>query len=153
MRDRSNSISAISKVGVTFCSTIPSREFPAEQSRYVLYVSSVCPWSHRTVLARALKGLEDIVQIVQLDARDSMNGWFFSGCEGLKRDPVNGIKWLKELYLKADPLYRGRVTVPVLWDTQKSKEFVVRLRCCLTTSRHHSEQRQRRNYTHTLLSF
>jgi putative glutathione S-transferase len=102
-----------------FCNTIPSPQFPAESDRYVLYVNQVCPWAHRAVLARALKGLDNIIQEVEVDARDPTHGWYFSGRNGPARDPIHGVKWLKELYLKADPQYNGRITIPVLWDKQQ----------------------------------
>lgn len=67
---------------------------------------------------RALKGLENIVLIVEVDARDPVHGWYFSGRRGPACDPFYGVRWLKELYLKADPSYTGRITIPVLWDKQ-----------------------------------
>ncbi|KAJ4353687.1 uncharacterized protein N0V89_005417 [Didymosphaeria variabile] len=91
-------------------------EFPAEKDRYVLYINHTCPWCHRAIIVRALKGLGDIVQMVEVDARDPTHGWFFSGFRGPSRDPIYGARWLKELYLKADPQYKGRITLPMLWD-------------------------------------
>ncbi|UPX12526.1 Glutathionyl-hydroquinone reductase [Ascochyta rabiei] len=102
-----------------FRDTIPSEQFPAEKDRYVLYVNMVCPWAHRAVIVRALKGLEGIIQIVEVDARDTIHGWYFSGQRGPECDPTYGFRWLKELYLKADPSYTGRVTIPMLWDRQR----------------------------------
>lgn len=64
-----------------------------------------------------------MVQVVELDARDPVHGWFFSGFRGPSRDPIYGFRWLKELYLKADPQYNGRITVPMLWD-KKARKFV-----------------------------
>lgn len=84
----------------------------------MLYVNAVCPWAHRAVIVRALKGLENIVLIVEVDARDPVHGWYFSGRRGPACDPFYGVRWLKELYLKADPSYTGRITIPVLWDKQ-----------------------------------
>ncbi|KAF2854180.1 hypothetical protein T440DRAFT_486779 [Plenodomus tracheiphilus IPT5] len=104
----------------TFRGIIPSDRFPAEKGRYVLYFNAVCPWAHRAILIYALKGLEDIIQLVEVDARDPVHGWYFSGQRGPHQDPVQGAKWLKELYLLADPDYSGRVTIPVLWDKQQS---------------------------------
>merc|ERR1712032_313484 len=97
--------------------------FPAEKDRYVLYVNYCCPWAHRTIIVRALKGLEDIIQLVEVDARDVTHRWFFSGRTGPARDPIYGVRWMKELYLKADPQYNGRITVPLLWD--KKHETIV----------------------------
>ncbi|KAF3042161.1 hypothetical protein E8E12_007831 [Didymella heteroderae] len=102
-----------------FRNAIPSEHFPAEKDRYILYVNAVCPWAHRAVIVRALKGLEDIIDIVEVDARDSVHGWYFSGQRGPSCDPRYGIRWLKELYLRADPGYTGRITIPVLWDKQR----------------------------------
>lgn len=99
-----------------FRNSIPSPQFPAEPGRYVLYVNSCCPWAHRAVIVLGLKGLQHIIQMVEADSRDSNNGWFFSGKRGPDRDPVTGVKFVKELYLKSDPSYNGRITIPILWD-------------------------------------
>lgn len=105
-----------------FRSLIPSEHFPAEKDRYVLYVNHCCPWCHRAVIAHALKGLGDhVVQIVEVDARDPTHGWYFSGLRGPSRDPTYGFRWMKELYLKADPQYNGRITVPMLWDKKTGR--------------------------------
>ncbi|KAI8940979.1 hypothetical protein NX059_002229 [Plenodomus lindquistii] len=103
----------------TFRGTIPSERFPAEKDRYVLYYNTVCPWAHRAIIVCALKGLEDVIEIVEVDARDPVHGWYFSGHRGPQRDPVSGAKRLKELYLSADPDYKGRITIPVLWDKKQ----------------------------------
>ena len=107
-----------------FCNIIPSEHFPAEANRYVLYINYVCPWAHRAIIVRALKGLEDIIQLVEVDARDYTHGWYFSGHRGPAKDPIYGVRWLKELYLRADPHYNGRVTIPLLWDKQQRTDFV-----------------------------
>ena len=104
-----------------FRNTIPSHRFPAESGRYVLYINYVCPWAHRAIIVRALKGLEQTIELVEVDARDPTHGWYFSGSRGPERDPIHGVRWLKELYLKADPQYNGRITVPLLWDKRQSK--------------------------------
>jgi putative glutathione S-transferase len=101
--------------------TIPSERFAVEKGRYVLYISYICPWAHRAAIVRALKGLEEIVDLVEVDARDAVHGWFFSGRRGPERDPVYGARSLKEIYLKADPSYSGRITVPLLWDKHHGK--------------------------------
>jgi hypothetical protein len=112
-----------------FRNTIPSERFPAEEGRYILYFNHVCPWSHRAVIVRALKGLEQIVRLVEVDARDPNHGWYFSGRRGPDKDPVYGVKWLKQLYLKVDPLYSGRITIPILWDRQQGRcRWVCRVR-------------------------
>jgi putative glutathione S-transferase len=104
-----------------FRHTIPSERFPVEKGRYVLYINYVCPWAHRTAIVHALKGLEDVIDVVEVDARDASHGWFFSGRSGPKRDPVSGARCLKEIYLKADPSYNGRITIPLLWDQHHGK--------------------------------
>lgn len=106
------------RIPSSFRNIIPSDRFPAETGRYVLYCNYVCPWAHRAVIVRGLKGLEDVVDLVEVDARDPTHGWYFSGKSGGK-DRASGVRWLKELYLKADPEYKGRITIPVLWDRQQ----------------------------------
>lgn len=90
--------------------------FPAEANRYHLYISWACPWAHRTVIARKLKGLEGVISMSAVDpVRDEL-GWAFRDGEGFSRDPINGFVLLREAYEATDPNYRGRYTVPVLWD-------------------------------------
>jgi putative glutathione S-transferase len=86
--------------------------FAAEAGRYHLYVSLACPWAHRTLIFRALKGLEELIPVSVVDPLMASEGWVF----GDDRDPIHGATRLYEIYLKADPSYSGRVTVPVLWD-------------------------------------
>lgn len=105
----------------SFRHCIPSDRFPAVKGRYVLYVNYVCPWAHRTIIARLLKQLENFIELVEVDARNAIHGWYFSGRSGPDKDPIYGFKFLKELYLKADPDYKGRVTIPLLWDKQHGK--------------------------------
>ena len=94
-----------------------SSDFPAEAGRYHLYVSLACPWAHRTIIVRALKGLDDAIGMTVVDPiRDDM-GWAFRDGGGTTRDPVNGFAYLAEAYRATDAHYHGRVTVPVLWDT------------------------------------
>jgi putative glutathione S-transferase len=104
-----------------FRSHIPSEEFPAEKNRYLLYVNSCCPWAHWAVIVHELKGLQDIIQLVEVDARDPTHGWYFSGLRGPSADPIYGGRWMKQLYLKADPHYNGRITIPVLFDKKLGK--------------------------------
>ncbi len=96
-------------------------DFPVESHRYHLYVSWACPWAHRTIIMRKLKGLEDIVGMTVVDPIRDEDGWRFGDGPGYTKDEVNGFHYLREAYLKTDPLYRGRVTVPVLWDTRTSQ--------------------------------
>ncbi|KAH8203767.1 hypothetical protein TruAng_002060 [Truncatella angustata] len=95
----------------------PSSKFPAEKGRYALYLSPGCPWAHRTLIVRALKHLEDIVDLYLLGDLGP-KGWEFDGTWGsLTEDPLHpGVKYLRELYEKVEPGFSGRVTVPVLWD-------------------------------------
>jgi putative glutathione S-transferase len=90
--------------------------FPAERGRYHLYVSWACPWAHRTIIMRKLKGLEKIVGMTVVDPIRDERGWAFREGPGHTADPVNGFAFLSEAYRATDPAYRGRVTVPVLWD-------------------------------------
>ncbi len=90
--------------------------FKAEAGRYHLYVSWACPWAHRTLIFRALKGLENIISISSVNAIMADEGWTFDPGDDVIPDTVNSAQRLYEIYLKADPNYEGRVTVPVLWD-------------------------------------
>jgi putative glutathione S-transferase len=86
--------------------------FKAEAGRYHLYVSLACPWAHRTLIFRALKRLEGLISLSVVEPLMSENGWEFAP----GADPVNGARYLREVYTRARPRYTGRVTVPVLWD-------------------------------------
>ncbi|NTF42710.1 glutathione S-transferase family protein [Rhizobium rhizogenes] len=92
--------------------------FKAEAGRYHLYVSLACPWAHRTLIFCKLKKLEDLISVSIVDPLMLENGWEFKGKDGGTIDPLFGAKALWEIYVKADPHYSGRVTVPVLWDKQ-----------------------------------
>ncbi|MBD1870839.1 glutathione S-transferase family protein [Cyanobacteria bacterium FACHB-471] len=96
-----------------------SSGFKAERDRYHLYVSLACPWAHRTLIMRQLKGLSDAISISVVDPEMGENSWEFSDSEGCIPDTVNHTRYLWELYTKVEPDYTGRVTVPVLWDKQK----------------------------------
>lgn len=85
--------------------------FKAEPGRYHLYVSLACPWAHRTLIFRQLKQLEDYIDVTVVEPVMLENGWEMS-------DPLYGLEFVYQLYLKADASYEGRVTVPVLWDKQ-----------------------------------
>lgn len=96
--------------------------FKAEAGRYHLYVSHACPWAHRTLIARHLKGLEDAVSVDVVHPVMGKEGWTFrSGFDGATPDRVNQKQLLYEVYQLAEPNFTGRVTVPVLWDKQTSK--------------------------------
>jgi putative glutathione S-transferase len=90
--------------------------FPPEAGRYHLYVSWACPWAHRTLIYRKLKGLEDAIGVTYVDPLMLENGWTLA--EGA--DPVNGARFLWQVYAKAEPSYSGRVSVPVLWDRARN---------------------------------
>jgi glutathionyl-hydroquinone reductase len=97
----------------------PSGEggFAAEPDRYHLYVSLACPWAHRTLIFRALKGLEAIITVSVVSPHMRDDGWTFRpDSPGVTEDHVLGTTFLREVYLKARPDMTGRVTVPVLWD-------------------------------------
>ena len=99
----------------------PSGEggFKAEAGRYHLYVSLACPWAHRTLIFRKLKGLEDLIGLSIVDPLMLENGWEFKGRDGGTVDPLFGADYLWQIYTRADPAFSGRVTVPVLWDKQR----------------------------------
>lgn len=90
--------------------------FAAEPGRYHLYVSLACPWAHRTLIMRALKGLENLVSLSVVHWRMLDRGWSFEEGAGVIADPVLGARYLYQIYLAADRSYTGRVTTPVLWD-------------------------------------
>src|SRR3954470_20124170 len=97
--------------------TAEGGEFPAAAGRYHLYVSLACPWSQRTVIVRALKGLEDVIGISYADPYRDERGWQFSG--GSYVDEVNDWDYLSTAYFATDPSYDGRISVPVLWDKEE----------------------------------
>ncbi len=97
-----------------------SSGFKAESGRYHLYVCLACPWAHRTLMMRKLKGLEDAIGLSIVDPILSDKGWAFSDAPGAIPDSVNHAQYLQEIYLKADPKYTGRITVPVLWDKERN---------------------------------
>ncbi|MEQ8290843.1 MAG: glutathione S-transferase family protein [Roseovarius sp.] len=100
----------------------PSGEggFPAASGRYHLYVSYACPWAHRTLVFHKLKGLEDHIGVSVVHPDMLSEGWELrDDYPGATGDRLYGLPYLRELYLKADPQISGRVTVPVLWDTER----------------------------------
>jgi len=94
-----------------------SSGYPAAAGRYHLYVSWACPWAHRTIIVRKLKKLEQAIGMTVLDPIRDEQGWAFREGPGYSLDPINGFNFLSEAYQATNPSYRGRVTVPVLWDT------------------------------------
>jgi putative glutathione S-transferase len=93
-----------------------STGFRAEPGRYHLYVSKACPWAHRSIIVRRLKGLEDVITMSVVDPVRDERGWRFGDGPGFSPDPVNGFDYLAEAYHASDPDFDGRITVPVLWD-------------------------------------
>ncbi len=99
----------------------PSGEggFKAEPGRYHLYVSLACPWAHRTLIFRKLKGLEAMIGVSVVHWLMAEHGWTFEPAPGATGDTLYGHRYLHELYARALPHYTGRVTVPVLWDQER----------------------------------
>ena len=95
-----------------------STPYAAEPGRYHLYVSLACPWAHRSLIARSLKGLQSAIGVTIVDPVRDERGWAFREGPSHTRDPINGFAFLSEAYHATTPDYRGRVTVPVLWDTR-----------------------------------
>jgi glutathionyl-hydroquinone reductase len=93
--------------------------FKAEPGRYHLVVALICPWASRTLIARALKGLEDAISVSVVEPVLTDQGWRFGDSPGATRDPLIGATYLHEIYSAADPHVNGRATVPVLWDKQR----------------------------------
>lgn len=93
--------------------------FKAESGRYHLYVSYACPWAHRTLIFRKLKGLEGHISLSVVHYRMLENGWEFHAEEGATEDHLFGSAALWQVYTRADPNFSGRVTVPVLWDKKR----------------------------------
>ena len=94
--------------------------YAAEPGRYHLYVSFACPWAHRTLIMRALKGLEAMIDISVVNWLMLEHGWTFDEAPGVIADPIHHARFLHEIYTAMDPSYTGRVTVPVLWDKRTS---------------------------------
>ena len=96
----------------------PSGEggFKAEPDRYHLYISHACPWAHRTLIFRALKGLENMISVSVVNWYMADKGWTFEAGDGVVADSVNGAQYMYQVYTAAMADYSGRVTVPVLWD-------------------------------------
>jgi len=103
----------------------PSGEggFPAEAGRYHLYVSLACPWAHRTLIFRALKGLQALISVDVVHPYMGERGWSFQQDGIACGDRLYGSDYMHQIYTRADPKYTGIITVPVLWD--KKRETIV----------------------------
>lgn len=99
----------------------PSGEggFAAEAGRYHLYVSYACPWAHRALIFRKLKGLEEMISLSVVNPYMGAQGWSFEPAPKVVADPIHHASYLHQVYTAADPNFSGRVTVPVLWDKQR----------------------------------
>jgi len=97
--------------------------FPAEPGRYHLYVSLACPWAHRTLIFRHLKGLDSLISVSVVHPHMLAQGWTFEQYPAdpyQGGDPLNSKHFLHQIYSQCEPTYSGRVTVPVLWDRKES---------------------------------
>ncbi|MBD2070625.1 glutathione S-transferase family protein [Leptolyngbya sp. FACHB-671] len=120
-RNQSDSSGKFKEIPTTFRDRVTadgSSGFKAEAERYHLYVALACPWAHRTLIMREIKGLNAAISVSIVDPIMGENGWAFSEAAGAVPDSVNHAQYLQEIYVKANPKYTGRVTVPVLWDKQ-----------------------------------
>ena len=97
--------------------------FVAEPDRYHLYISHACPWAHRTMIFRRLKGLDDVISVSVVHPLMPEQSWIFDDYPGATPDHINNARYMYEIYNKADPRFDGLVTVPVLWD--KKRETIV----------------------------
>lgn len=95
--------------------------FAAEADRYHLYVSLACPWAHRTLILRKLKGLENLIDVSVVSWLMGEDGWTFDTALGSTGDKLDGQTFLHQRYTRDDPQYSGRVTVPLLWDKQQQR--------------------------------
>ncbi|TVY30260.1 Glutathione S-transferase omega-like [Lachnellula hyalina] len=103
-------------------------EFPPEKGRYHLYISYACPWAHRALIVRQLKGLQDIIPYTGVHWHMQQKGWRFATAgdkdapgENVGPDPVKGFEYLRDLYFSVDPEYKGRFTVPTLYDVKSGR--------------------------------
>ncbi|HUR46049.1 MAG TPA: glutathione S-transferase C-terminal domain-containing protein [Candidatus Saccharimonadales bacterium] len=96
-----------------------SARHPLAKNRYHLYVSLACPWASRTLIVHHLKRLQEVVGVTVVNPVRDERGWAFGDEPGEGRDDLTGFRFLREAYWASDPNFRGRVTVPVLWDTQE----------------------------------
>ena len=95
----------------------PGAKFRPESGRYRLYVSYACPWAHRTLITRAVRGLQPHIEVAAVHPFMGADSWHFGAGPGVLPDP-DGAEFMRDVYLRADRQFTGVVTVPVLWDTQ-----------------------------------
>ena len=117
----------------------PAAEFPAQPGRYHLYVCLACPWAHRTLIVKRMKGLDGVIGHTCVDYfLDKATGWRFTTPDKVaecEADPVHGYKLLRELYKHVQPDYEGNITVPVLYDKVTDKIVsTTPLHCTLHTA-------------------
>ncbi len=124
-----------------------SSGFPAATGRYHLYVSLACPWAHRTVILRRLKGLEPAIGMSIVDPIRDDRGWAFRDVPGATGDSLHGWSFLSDAYAASDPSFAGRVSVPVLWDREtgrivnnESADIVVMLNAAFDDMAEHPER-------------
>jgi glutathionyl-hydroquinone reductase len=118
-RDESNKFNPMATKFRYHITADGSSGFKAEAGRYHLYVCLACPWAQRTLILRSLKGLKEAIGVSIVDPIMSDQGWAFSEALGIIPDSVNHAQYLQEIYLKVEPKYSGRITVPVLWDKER----------------------------------
>lgn len=110
--------------------------------RYHLYVARACPWAHRALIARSLRGLEHAIGVTVVDPHMGADGWPFKTDDP---DPIGPSRFLRDVYLRADPRYTGRVTIPVLWDARPiASSTTSRERSCACSIRISRHSRSRR---------
>nr|GAT46139.1 glutathione S-transferase [Mycena chlorophos] len=118
---KSSADGSFNRLASTFREFIkPGGRFAPEKGRYHLYVSYACPWATRTLIVRKLKGLDEFFPVTVVSPRMGSNGWPFSTADAFPNadpDPLFGSSHVKDLYLRANPDYEGRFTVPFIWDT------------------------------------
>jgi putative glutathione S-transferase len=95
--------------------------FQAEAGRYHLYIADSCPWAHRAMIFRLLKGLQDMISVSVVNAISGANGWTFAEGHGVVPDPEFGAEFLYQIYQRSHSTYTGQVTVPTLWDKAQKK--------------------------------
>ena len=98
-----------------------STGYPSAKGRYHLYVSWACPWAHRTIIARTIRQLENVVGMTVVDPIRDDRGWAFREGPRHTADPINGFQFLSEAYIATNPDFQSRVTVPVLWDSETQR--------------------------------